>query len=85
MEQARPAPDARSDSVLAVHAEVEGGPYAAVLDAVVARLRADGREIRTMGALAASLDAASLPVVDLAFKPLSGRSGRVATAERPRA
>lgn len=67
-------------AVLAVHAEVEGGPYAAVLDAVVARLRADGREIRTIGALAAAFGPASLPVRDLGFKPLAGRSGRVATA-----
>jgi len=68
-------------AVLAVHAEVEGGPYAPVLDAVVARLREAGREIRTFGAVAASLDVAALPVRDLAFKPLAGRSGRVATAD----
>jgi len=68
-------------AVLAVHAEVEGGPYAAVLADVVARLRAAGRAIRTIGAHVASLDVASLPVRDLAFKPLAGRSGVVATAE----
>lgn len=67
-------------AVLAVHAEVEGGPYAAVLDDVVARERAAGRAIRTIGEFMASLDVASLPVRDLAFKPLAGRSGRVATA-----
>jgi hypothetical protein len=67
-------------AVLAVHAEVEGGPYAAVLDDVVARMRAAGREIRTLGALAATLDRASLPVRDLDYTPLPGRSGRVATA-----
>jgi hypothetical protein len=68
-------------AVLAVHAEVEGGPYAAVLDHVVARMRAAGRGIRTIGAYVASIDVASLPVHDLAFKPLAGRSGRVATAD----
>lgn len=68
-------------AVLAVHAEVEGGPYAAVLDDVVARQRAAGREVRTIGALVASIDVASLPVRDLARKPLAGRSGFVATAD----
>ena len=68
-------------AVLAVHAEVEGGPYAVVLDEVLAHLRADGLDVRTIGALVASLDTASLPVRDLAFKPLAGRSGRVATAD----
>jgi peptidoglycan/xylan/chitin deacetylase (PgdA/CDA1 family) len=67
-------------AVLAVHAEVEGGPRAAVLDEVVARQRVAGREIRTLGEFIASVDVASLPVRDLAFKPLAGRSGRVATA-----
>lgn len=67
-------------AVLAVHAEVEGGPYAAVLDDVVARLRAAGRQVVTLGSLAASLDPAKLPVRDLALRPLAGRSGRVATA-----
>ena len=67
-------------AILAVHAEVEGGPYAAVLDDVVARLRGAGRRIVTLGQLAVSLDVASLPVRDLAFAPLAGRSGRVATA-----
>ena len=70
---------AADPAVLAVHAEVEGGPYADVLDALLPRLR-EGREIRTIGEYVASLDAASLPVRDLAFTPLPGRSGRVATA-----
>jgi peptidoglycan/xylan/chitin deacetylase (PgdA/CDA1 family) len=68
------------NAVLAVHAEVEGGPYAGVLDEVLGRLRAGGREVMTIGALVASLDPASLPVRALAFKELPGRSGRVATA-----
>jgi undecaprenyl phosphate-alpha-L-ara4FN deformylase len=67
-------------AVLAVHAEVEGGPYALVLDALLPRLRAAGREVKTIGALVASLDVAALPVRDLAYVPLAGRSGRVATA-----
>jgi peptidoglycan/xylan/chitin deacetylase (PgdA/CDA1 family) len=68
-------------AILAVHAEVEGGPYSVVLGETVARLRGEGYSVVTLGALAASLDAASLPVRDLAFKPLAGRSGRVATAD----
>jgi len=67
-------------AALAVHAEVEGGPYADVLAALLPRVR-EGREVRTIGAFVASLDAASLPVRDLAFTPLEGRSGRVATAK----
>jgi len=48
---------------------------------VLAHLRADGLDVRTIGTFVASLDTASLPVRDLAFKPLAGRSGRVATAD----
>jgi undecaprenyl phosphate-alpha-L-ara4FN deformylase len=70
---------AADPAVLAVHAEVEGGPYADVLDALLPRLR-EGRSVRTIGAFVASLDAAALPVRDLAFTALPGRSGRVATA-----
>ena len=70
---------AADPAVLAVHAEVEGGPYADVLDALLPRLRED-RAIRTIGEFAASLDVTSLPVRDIAFTPLPGRSGRVATA-----
>lgn len=66
-------------AVLAVHAEVEGGPYAEVLDVVLARLRAAGRTIRTLGEMAASLDLATLPVRGLVHAALPGRSGRVAT------
>jgi peptidoglycan/xylan/chitin deacetylase (PgdA/CDA1 family) len=68
-------------AVLAVHAEVEGGPYAAVLDETLARLRDAGREVRTLGEFAATLDRYELPTRDLAYKTLPGRSGRVATAE----
>ena len=66
-------------AVLAVHAEVEGGPYADVLDALLPRLR-EGRDVRTIGEFVASLAAAALPVRELAFTALPGRSGRVATA-----
>jgi undecaprenyl phosphate-alpha-L-ara4FN deformylase len=67
-------------AVLAVHAEVEGGPYADVLDALLPRLRGAGRVVKTIGALASETDVASLPVRNLAYKPLPGRSGRVATS-----
>ena len=66
-------------AVFAVHAEVEGGPYAAVLDSLLPRLR-EGRDVRTIGEFVASIDVASLPVRDLAYTALPGRSGRVATA-----
>lgn len=71
----------RSDpAVVAVHAEVEGGPYAQVLDQVVVRFRGAGRTVRTLGELIASRDPASLPVRDLVHTTLPGRSGRVASA-----
>jgi undecaprenyl phosphate-alpha-L-ara4FN deformylase len=68
-------------AVFAVHAEVEGGPFAPVLDEVVARMRSNHRrEIVRLADLAAATDASKLPVRDLAYKPMLGRSGRVATA-----
>jgi undecaprenyl phosphate-alpha-L-ara4FN deformylase len=76
-----PASTQTGPAVLAVHAEVEGGPYASVLDEMLPRLRGAGREVRTIGAFVAATDVASLPVRELAYKPLAGRSGRVATAD----
>jgi hypothetical protein len=65
-------------AVLAVHAEVEGGPFAGVLDRVLASLREEGRAIRKLE----ELPRAGLPERELRMVELPGRSGRVATAAR---
>lgn len=63
-------------AVLAVHAEVEGGPFAGVLDRVLDALRDRGREIRKVE----ELPRADLPERDLRMVSLPGRSGTVGTA-----
>lgn len=65
-------------AVLAVHAEVEGGPWSGVLDAVVPRLLDSGRAVRTLGECVAAAPA-EFPVRDLTLRTLPGRSGLVAT------
>jgi peptidoglycan/xylan/chitin deacetylase (PgdA/CDA1 family) len=63
-------------AVLAVHAEVEGGPFAGVLDRVLDALREEGRAIRKVE----ELPRANLPERALRMVELPGRSGKVATA-----
>ena len=63
-------------AVLAVHAEVEGGPFASVLDRVLDELRDRGRPIRKLE----ELPRADLPERDLRMVALPGRSGKVGTA-----
>jgi peptidoglycan/xylan/chitin deacetylase (PgdA/CDA1 family) len=67
-------------AVLAVHAEVEGGPYAGVLRRILADLSGRGTLVRRLADVAASLPDTELPVRDLAYVELPGRSGSVATA-----
>jgi peptidoglycan/xylan/chitin deacetylase (PgdA/CDA1 family) len=71
-------------AVLAVHAEVEGGPFAGVLRRILADLAEEGAVVRRLADVAASLPEAELPVRDLAYVELPGRSGKVATAAEPR-
>lgn len=67
---------AADPAVLAVHAEVEGGPFAGVLDRVLDALREQGRAIRKLE----ELPRTSLPERELRMVELPGRSGKVATA-----
>ncbi|HEV8111713.1 MAG TPA: polysaccharide deacetylase family protein [Planctomycetota bacterium] len=70
-------------AVLAVHAEVEGGPFGAVLDGLLATFAERGVAVRTLAEIAASLKGTRLPERDLAHVELPGRSGTVATAIAP--
>ena len=63
-------------AVLAVHAEVEGGPFAGVLDRVLDGLRDRGRATRKVE----EIPRANLPERDLRMVTLPGRSGKVGTA-----
>jgi len=67
---------AADPAVLAVHAEVEGGPFAGVLDRVLRALEERGRAIRKLE----DLPRDRLPERELRLVELPGRSGRVATA-----
>jgi len=68
-------------SVMAVHAEVEGGPYRDFFNGLLPRL-ADGCDvIRPLFEVAA--EHRDPPVRDLAYVELPGRSGRVATSRKP--
>jgi hypothetical protein len=67
-------------AILAVHAEVEGGPFGGVLDRLLATLQEQGVVVRPLAEVAASLPPSKLAACDLAYVELPGRSGRVATA-----
>ena len=72
--------DEADRAVLAVHAEVEGGPYLAMLERMIAALLAARGEPRTLAEVARSIDRAKLPLRELAHARLEGRSGRVSTS-----
>jgi peptidoglycan/xylan/chitin deacetylase (PgdA/CDA1 family) len=67
-------------AVLAVHAEVEGGPYSELLEHMIDALRERRGEPRTLAEIASGLDREALPLRDLAHVVLEGRSGRVSTS-----
>jgi len=67
-------------AVLAVHAEVEGGPYLDVLDELIPKLREARGEPRTLADIAASLDPAKVPLRALTHVQIPGRSGEVSTS-----
>jgi len=67
-------------AVLPIHAEVEGGPYLALFERLLARARAAGVEFVPVAELARSLDPAKLPVLDLVDLELPGRATPVAAA-----
>jgi undecaprenyl phosphate-alpha-L-ara4FN deformylase len=67
-------------AVLAVHAEVEGGPYLDLFERLIGALRDARGEPCTLAEVARSLDRGRLPVRDLVHTKLEGRSGRVSTS-----
>jgi len=67
-------------AVLAVHAEVEGGPFAALFEKLLARVLASGVEIVTLESVARRLDLSKLPWRDLAHVEIPGRAGRVSSS-----
>jgi peptidoglycan/xylan/chitin deacetylase (PgdA/CDA1 family) len=68
-------------AVMAVHAEVEGGPYLGFFERLLPRLRDGADTIRPLRDVAAEIE--DPPVRDLRFTELPGRSGRVATTGSP--
>ncbi len=67
-------------AVLAVHAEVEGGPFAALFERLLARVQHGGVEIVTLETVARSLEARALPLRELAHVELAGRAGLVSSS-----
>ena len=67
-------------AVLAVHAEVEGGPFAALFEKLLARVLASGVEIVTLESVARGLDLTKLPWRELAHVEIPGRAGRVSSS-----
>jgi peptidoglycan/xylan/chitin deacetylase (PgdA/CDA1 family) len=67
-------------AVLAVHAEVEGGPYLEMLERMIVALRSTRGEPITLAELAGSLDRGRLPVRELVHVKLEGRSGKVSSS-----
>lgn len=71
----------RSDpAVLAVHAEVEGGPYLELLERLLPKLRDEHGDPGTIGDIARALDVELLPRRALAHVRMPGRSGQVSTS-----
>lgn len=67
-------------AVFAVHAEVEGGPFAAVLERLLPRLVEHFGATRLLGDVARQRSRESWPARRLAYIHLPGRSGQVATS-----
>jgi peptidoglycan/xylan/chitin deacetylase (PgdA/CDA1 family) len=67
-------------AVLAVHAEVEGGPYLDLLDRLIPKLRETRGDPLTMAEIAASLEPANVPLRQLTHVAMPGRSGTVSTS-----
>jgi undecaprenyl phosphate-alpha-L-ara4FN deformylase len=67
-------------SVLAVHAEVEGGAYLPLFERLLPRLRAEHGAPCTLGTIARSLASTKLPRRALTHVRLPGRSGEVSSS-----
>jgi len=68
----------RADHVFTAHAELEGGRMFDAFAALLEGWRAQGYEIAALGELAAARDARSLPVHEVVYGPVPGRSGTLA-------
>jgi len=69
---------AAADQVYTLHAELEGGKLAPVLDELLSGWKRQGYDLVSMRELAESLDLKSLPRHEIAIGPISGRSGTLA-------
>lgn len=67
-------------AILGAHAEVEGGPYLALFDRLLSRLRDEADAIVPLREIAESLVRASLPVRRLVAVDLPGRADPVASS-----
>jgi hypothetical protein len=68
-------------AVLAVHAEVEGGPFAGVLDRALPPLVERFGEPAKLEDVARELASSTLAARELDYTALPGRSGRVSTSK----
>ena len=59
---------------------VEGGPFAALFERLLARVQHGGVEIVTLETVARSLEARALPLRELAHVELAGRAGLVSSS-----
>ena len=68
----------RADHVFTAHAELEGGRMLGAFGKLLDGWRAQGYEVVALGALAAGRDPRELPVHEVVFGPVPGRSGTLA-------
>jgi undecaprenyl phosphate-alpha-L-ara4FN deformylase len=67
-----------ANHVFTAHAELEGGGFLAILDALLRGWRDQGYEIVSLGTLFRSLDLERLPRCEVVYRPVPGRSGTLA-------
>ena len=73
---------AHASQVFTLHAELEGMKLLPVLERLLSGWRAQGHELVSLAALAASLDTAALPVCAVYADSVPGRSGTLACQQR---
>ena len=66
-----------ADHVFTLHAELEGGLFAAAFADLLAAWRGQGHELVTLAGLYASIDPTALPVRPVAWGQVAGRSGEL--------
>ena len=72
------ATEAKRDQVFTAHAELEGGHFGAMLEALLAGWKAQGYEIVSLAELRRSLGGEALPRHEIVFAGVPGRSGTLA-------